>query len=329
MVAYSSKAREHIRDQASMSKWAMMKYDPLHRTAIQPQSRYYQPKKQLLGMSQQLQRPLMMDKLSSMRATFVKEYPKRALWGLAFAVLAIILGLSLGLAMTSHSSFSKTAAAEDLRDLRYIQPLEEQDILDICHCTGDASGLVLVDNEELLYGVLGGNYIGGGLIDQIYARDSCALENMVMLSITFTLSITNFQRYGLDLDSSIGFITGEPELTNHPNHALVVGYGIDVVIQQFIVKLFYLSTGGDYWDRCENWLKTGLVCDFEGVSCGLMERIQFIQLPSNNLNGTIPWQVSRLPFLRSLDLSSNPNLVGTLPTELGGMKLIWTSVPPV
>lgn len=243
----------------------------------------------------------------------VKERPKWLYWTLAFLVVAIIVGLSMGLMMSGNGSDSGNDMGEQ-RDPRCVKPTAEQDILDICHCTGNASGLVLAENEEVLYGVLGGLYLGAGLVNQTYPRDSCSIEHKAILSIA------NFERYGLNLDGGINFITSDPDSFTQPNAGLIITYGIAVVMQQFIVKLLYLSTGGEHWDRQDNWMVTGLVCDFEGVSCGLMERVQFIQLPANNLNGTIPSQVAKLPFLRTLDLSSNPNLVGTLPSELGQMK---------
>lgn len=107
-----------------------------------------------------------------------KARPRWVNWCLVAFALAVILGLTLGLVLSRGSSDDKLV---DLGDPRCIKNITDQDITltDICHCTGNATNLVLGVNETLLYGMLRILFVSTGLMNQTYDRDSCANEHQV------------------------------------------------------------------------------------------------------------------------------------------------------
>jgi Leucine-rich repeat (LRR) protein len=48
-------------------------------------------------------------------------------------------------------------------------------------------------------------------------------------------------------------------------------------------------------------------------------QVNGIHLPNNGLKGTIPSEIQYLSTLRILDLSDNPDLVGTIPRKIGAL----------
>jgi len=75
----------------------------------------------------------------------------------------------------------------------------------------------------------------------------------------------------------------------------------------------YNSTNGPNWTDNTNWL-SGPIDTWAGITTDF-DAIIGIELPSNNLTGTIPADVGKLPALQVLDLSNNA-LTGTVPEDL-------------
>lgn len=66
------------------------------------------------------------------------------------------------------------------------------------------------------------------------------------------------------------------------------------------------------------------VCGWEGVRCAFnytseMVHVTEIKLGSRGLSGTIPDEISFLPYVSRLDLSDN-EIVGTVPEGVYGLK---------
>lgn len=80
---------------------------------------------------------------------------------------------------------------------------------------------------------------------------------------------------------------------------------------------FYGSTDGSNWDKNEGWLQTNTPCSWFGVTCS-GDHVIYLQLPNNNLNGSLPAELGHLSDLKSLDLEENA-LTGTIPIELGNL----------
>jgi len=119
------------------------------------------------------------------------------------------------------------------------------------------------------------------------------------------------------------------------------------VAQRFATAVLYYATDGDNWETSQLWLEPGVhECDFIGVTCeeiavpavtleealespdelphhddpefdSTMEQmIVAIDLPENNIGGSLPQEIMALPYLRRLALWSNA-VGGSLPTQLG------------
>ena len=84
---------------------------------------------------------------------------------------------------------------------------------------------------------------------------------------------------------------------------------------------FYNATGGTNWTDKTNWLTVDSIDNWFGVTMG-NSRVIRIDLPSNNLVGTIP--DLELDTLRQLDLRNN-NLTGGIPdfTHLDDLELLF------
>ena len=92
----------------------------------------------------------------------------------------------------------------------------------------------------------------------------------------------------------------------------------------------YNSTTGDGWTDNSGWkdgeldLEDGFAlqgteCGWYGISCNFsMDRVQWVQINRNNLNGSIPPEIGNLTKLESLDLFGN-QLAGSIPMELGDL----------
>ena len=91
----------------------------------------------------------------------------------------------------------------------------------------------------------------------------------------------------------------------------------EVLLNQYLLNLLYLSTNGTQWKRRDGWLEANETCTccFYGVECE-GDSIVSIALSLNGLLGTIPPALGRLTALRKLDLSDN-HISGTIPSELG------------
>lgn len=84
-----------------------------------------------------------------------------------------------------------------------------------------------------------------------------------------------------------------------------------------LLELFR-DTGGPSWSRNARWLSDEPVCRWEGVVCGFYESsgpVTRLELPENNLGGSLPSSLALLKDLKVLDLSRN-KLTGPVPAEL-------------
>jgi Leucine-rich repeat (LRR) protein len=77
------------------------------------------------------------------------------------------------------------------------------------------------------------------------------------------------------------------------------------------------NTNGPGWANSAGWLVTNTPCSWAGITCG-QGHINWLQLESNNLQGSIPFQLGNLANLHWLNLGSN-QLTGAIPPVLGNL----------
>ena len=80
----------------------------------------------------------------------------------------------------------------------------------------------------------------------------------------------------------------------------------------------YEAADGPNWVNSENWLTDAPLGDWYGVRM-LGDRVGYLDLQRNGLNGSIPAQLEKLTFLRLLRLEYN-DLTGPIPGELGKIR---------
>ena len=82
----------------------------------------------------------------------------------------------------------------------------------------------------------------------------------------------------------------------------------------------YNSTGGSAWTNNTDWDSAQALSMWYGVRVDdASGRVAWLELPGNNLRGTVPAQLATLTELRYLDLSGN-QLRGAIPPELGDLS---------
>ncbi len=80
--------------------------------------------------------------------------------------------------------------------------------------------------------------------------------------------------------------------------------------------------GGGGWERSEGWLTDAPLAEWYGVET-TEGRVTKINLASNGLTGTLPYQVGDLQALQLLDMRWNA-ISGSLPNELGSLASLET-----
>jgi len=89
-------------------------------------------------------------------------------------------------------------------------------------------------------------------------------------------------------------------------------------IECLALVAFYGSTNGAGWEDNTNWLQNNTVSTWHGVSI-VMGRVIQLDLTNNQLNGSIPAELSNLSNLRGLYLGNN-QLTGSIPSSLGNLS---------
>jgi hypothetical protein len=189
----------------------------------------------------------------------------------------------------------------------------------------------LTANETKFYSDLKKLLLNVGVIAENYTIDSCELQNQCIV-----WSSNYLKRNLTEEIARIAFNATKP------------------VIQAHVLCMTYLQLDGRHWQENDGWLTEGYYCDWFGVSCSFLSRITAIELPSNVLNGTFPSLLHHMPYLRKcdnenvllflhisslllvicnflrkgeLDLSRNPAMKGTIPSELSILSSLRKWLP--
>ncbi len=84
--------------------------------------------------------------------------------------------------------------------------------------------------------------------------------------------------------------------------------------REVLVDLYH-ATGGMNWTNSTNWLSYEPLGDWYGVNTDADGNVTAINLASNEMNGSLPNQLGNLSKLKTLNLSFNPSVYGTLPNS--------------
>jgi hypothetical protein len=92
----------------------------------------------------------------------------------------------------------------------------------------------------------------------------------------------------------------------------------ELVIQRYIMVLFYFATNGGSWNNNNGWLSDTSICSWNGVKCNDSKFVKILDLSSNNLAGRLVGEVGALGgHLSFLHLHTNELLGGVIPSEIG------------
>ncbi len=103
------------------------------------------------------------------------------------------------------------------------------------------------------------------------------------------------------------------------------------ILERYVLALLYFSTDGANWRfQGLEYMSEGTVCDWNngllvhdeaalGIFCDGPSPVYFILLDSVGLAGKLPWELSLLSNLLTLDFDKNM-VQGTIPTEFSGLE---------
>jgi Leucine-rich repeat (LRR) protein len=102
---------------------------------------------------------------------------------------------------------------------------------------------------------------------------------------------------------------------------------LSLLLQYEVLAMFYDKTGGESWTDSSQWLNGQEVCVWKGITCypdddearaGHVERID---LPDNHLVGSLPSEIFSLPYLSTLVLKENADLIVSFNQIDGALSL--------
>ncbi len=105
----------------------------------------------------------------------------------------------------------------------------------------------------------------------------------------------------------------------------------EVILERYVLAVLYYSTNGPSWSWLSpQYLIQSKTCSWNngddlGIFCENLSGVTHIRLAQVNLAGTIPWELSLLSNLVTLDFDKNA-LEGTIPTQFGtlsNLETIW------
>jgi len=114
---------------------------------------------------------------------------------------------------------------------------------------------------------------------------------------------------GTPQSSAYHWITEFDELLNAETH----------FVQRYALAVLYYSAKGENWTHSDNFLDDNHECEWYGISCNSKLEVDEIVLDNNNLNGTIPAEISGIKTLTRFNVNNN-KLHGVIPPEFGTIE---------
>ena len=103
-----------------------------------------------------------------------------------------------------------------------------------------------------------------------------------------------------------------------PNNTWGHGFAKMPTVDRTALLALYNATGGDNWLENANWLTSGALSTWYGVTTNSQGRITELNLTHNQLKGKLPPELANLTNLEVLALGGN-QLTGTVPTWLSNL----------
>jgi len=92
-------------------------------------------------------------------------------------------------------------------------------------------------------------------------------------------------------------------------------FPVEERVERFALATIYAATNGVEWDESESWFSELGICDWDGVVCNAMGMLQILDLSNNNLEGTLPPEISLLENMLQFFAARN-NIEGAIPEGL-------------
>ena len=166
---------------------------------------------------------------------------------------------------------------------------------------GNLTGLIKLD--------LSGNQLTGEI-----PRELGGLNNLTRLSLSNNMLTKCIPEGLLDVLFNDLYVLGLPAC------GVVSG---DPATDRAALVALYNATGGESWNKNDNWLSEAPIGEWYGVATDSTGRVINLVLHNNQLTGGIPAELGNLTSMAGLFLSGN-QLSGEIPPELGNpTSMIW------
>ena len=176
-----------------------------------------------------------------------------------------------------------------------------------------------LENLEWLY--LWGNQLSGEIPPEL--GNLTNLERLVLTSNnlegTIPPELENLTRLEALYLSENKFSGCVPEVWRDVEENDLQDANIAICSDREALVALYEAADGDDWLENENWLSDALLGTWFGVTTDENGRVISLELPENELHGTIPPELAHLTRLVELNLGRNW-LRGTVPPELGNLS---------
>ena len=103
-----------------------------------------------------------------------------------------------------------------------------------------------------------------------------------------------------------------------PNNTWGHGFAKLPAVDGAVLKALYNATGGANWANNDNWMTSGALSTWHGVTTDSQGRVTELNLTSNRLKGELPPELGNLANLQVLALGGN-QLTGKIPAWLGSL----------
>ena len=117
-----------------------------------------------------------------------------------------------------------------------------------------------------------------------------------------------------------GYLTYNAVQQSIPDPNNVWGYGFAELpsVDRAVLEVLYNATGGDNWLENANWMTSGALSTWHGVTTDSQGRVTVLNLTRNQLKGVLPPELANLTNLQVLALGGN-QLTGKIPAWLGSL----------